>query len=83
MSDKDETQTPAEEAPQMTAAEAVKRVRRTVVEMVDGRVDGKPAKVPKPRQVPLSASEVLAVADHGTHVVVVTTDGQKFTDRSE
>ncbi|SDD56256.1 hypothetical protein SAMN05192589_107119 [Paracidovorax valerianellae] len=83
MSDKDETQTPADQASQMTAAEAVKRVRRTVVEMVDGRVEGKPAKVPKTRQVALSASEVLAVADHGTHVVVVTNDGQKFSDRDE
>lgn len=83
MSDKDETQTPADKAPPMTADEAVKRVRRTVVEMVDGRVDGKPAKVPKARKVALNASEVLAVADHGTHVVVVTTDGQKFSDRDE
>lgn len=83
MSDKDETQTPAAEAPQMTAAEAVKRVRRTVVEMVDGRVDGKTVKVPKAKQVALSAAEVLAVRDHGTHVVVVTRDGQKFSDRDE
>lgn len=56
----------------MTAAAAAKRVKRTVV-LEDG---GKRVE----KQVPLKAEEILAFKDYGTHVVVVTTDGQKFSD---
>lgn len=79
MSD-DKTKTPASEVKQMTAAEAAKRVKRTVTEMVDGE-DG--AKVPRPKKVAVGASEVLSFRDYGTHVVVVTKDGQKLTDADE
>lgn len=60
----------------MTAAEAAKRVKRPVVEkQKDGELVTK--------YVPVAASEVLAFKDYGTYVNVVTTDGQKFTDRAE
>jgi DNA-binding LytR/AlgR family response regulator len=69
---------------QLTAAEAAKRVKRTVTEMVEGKgADGKPTKKAVTKEVPVSTSEVLAFRDHGTHVVVVTKDGQKFTDADE
>ena len=64
----------------MTAAEAAKRVKRTVTELVEGK-DG--AKVPRAKKVAVEASEVLSFRDYGTHVVVVTTDGQKLTDADE
>ena len=67
---------PAAEAKQMTAAEAAKRVKRTVTELVDGK-DG--AKVPRTRKVSVEEDEVLSFHNHGTHVVVVTLDGQKFS----
>lgn len=66
---------------QLTAAEAAKRVKRTVIELVDGKdADGKAVKVPKPKDVAVSAAEVLSFRDYGDHVVVVTKDGQKLTD---
>ncbi|UCV00717.1 hypothetical protein [Acidovorax radicis] len=71
---------PAAEAKQMTAAEAAKRVKRTVVEYVDGK-DG--AKIHRPKKVAVEASEVLSFRDYGTYVVVVTKDGQKLTDAGE
>lgn len=65
---------------QLTAADAAKRVKRTVFELVDGKDDqGKAIKVPKPKEVAVAASEVLAFRDYGSHVVVVTRDGQKFS----
>ncbi|MFE8644132.1 hypothetical protein ACFX58_03495 [Sphingomonas sp. NCPPB 2930] len=66
----------AADVQQMTAAQAAKEVRRTVFETVDGK-DG--AKVLKARKVAVEAAEVLSFADLGTHVVVVTRDGQKFS----
>lgn len=78
MSD-DKSKTP--EGKQLTAAEAAKRVKRTVTEWVDGKdADGKAVKVPKPKEVPVAASEVLSFRDYGSHVVVVTKDGQKLSD---
>lgn len=75
---------PAAETKRMTAAEAAKRVKRTVIEMVDGKGDdGKPAKIPRPKKVAVDTSEVLSFRDYGTHVVVVTKDGQKLTDAGE
>lgn len=71
---------PAAETKKMTAAEAAKRVKRTVTELVEGK-DG--AKVPRAKKVAVEASEVLSFRDYGTHVVVVTTDGQKLTDADE
>ena len=67
---------------ELTAAEAAKRVKRTVVEYEDGKSqDGKPVKVAKAKQVAVSADEVLSSRDYGTHVVVVTKDGQKLTSK--
>jgi len=69
---------------QLTAAEAAKRVKRTVIELVDGKgEDGKPAKVARPKEVPVKTEEVLSFADYGTHVVVVTRDGQKLTSAAD
>ncbi len=63
---------PAAPAPTaMTAAAAAKLVKRTVTAVVDGEAIT--------TQVPVKAAEVLAFKDYGTHVVVVTTDGQKFS----
>lgn len=59
-------------AGKLTAAEAAKRVKRTVqVADEEGKLTTK--------EVAIKASEVLAFKDYGTHVVVVTTDGQKFS----
>lgn len=55
----------------MTAADAVQLVRRKVV-IEDG---GASQTITKP----IALSEVLTFKDHGTHVVVVTKDGQKFS----
>ena len=73
-------QDPTAETKQMTAAEAAKRVKRTIPELVDGK-DG--AKVPRAKKVAVEASEVLSFRDYGTHVVVVTKDGQKLTSTGE
>lgn len=56
----------------MTAAEAVKRVKRTVTYSDKGAT--------RTAEMPIREDEVLSVKDHGTHIVVVTTDGQKFTN---
>lgn len=64
----------------LTAAAAAKRVRRPVTEWVDGKDEqGQPAKVPRVKHVAVAADEVIAFKDYGTHVVVVTKDGQKFS----
>lgn len=71
-------------AKQLTAAEAAKRVKRTVTELVDGKdAEGKPARVARTKQVAVSADEVLTHRDYGTHVVVVTRDGQKLSSAAE
>ncbi len=43
--------------------------------------DGKPNG--KTEKVAISAEEVLDFKDHGTHVVVVTIDGHKFSSADE
>ena len=64
----------------MTAADAAKLVRRPVTEVVDAKgEDGQPTKATRTRLVAIKVDEVLAFADNGTHVVVVTRDGQKFS----
>lgn len=64
---------PADKAAKsLTAAAAAKLVRRPVTTKAkDGTVTNS--------FVPVKADEVLAFKDHGTHVVVVTVDGQKFS----
>ena len=66
---------------QLTAAEAAKRVKRNVTELVE--VDGGKSTKTRTKQVPVSAEEVLDFKDYGTHVVVVTRDGQKFTGQAK
>ncbi|MEN5179206.1 hypothetical protein ABE501_05415 [Comamonas testosteroni] len=76
----DKTTNTNKPARQLTAALVAKCVQRTLIEMVDGKgKDDKPAKVPRPKQVPVTEDEVLSFKDYGTHVVVVTRDGQKLT----
>ena len=81
------TQTPENDkgkSKELTFAEAAKLVQRKVVELVDGKgADNKPAKVPREKRVAVKAEEVLAFKDYGTHVVVVTKDGQKLTSTGE
>ncbi len=68
----------------MTAADAAKRVKRTVVKAVLDK-DGKPLKDadgnPKftTQKLSVAADEVLSFKDYGDYVVVVTIDGQKFS----
>lgn len=64
---------PKKDAVAMTAADAAKLVTREVQEI--GK-DGKPTGATK--RVPVKADEVLAFADKGDHVVVVTKDGRKL-----
>lgn len=72
-------------AKELTAAEAAKRVMRTVTERVKAGKDAQGADVFKDvaKKVPIAASEVFAFKDYGTHVVVVTRDGQKFSSKDE
>jgi DNA-binding LytR/AlgR family response regulator len=77
-----ENQTTAKE---LSKADAAKRVRRPVTRPVtdkEGNVkkDEQGNVVTKTEHVPVAADEVLSFKDHGTHVVVVTKDGQKFSD---
>lgn len=58
---------------ELTKADVAARVKRIVVEKDK---DGNAVR----KQVALKAAEVLAFRDYGSHVVVVTTDGQKLTD---
>ena len=51
---------------------------------MDGKGDdAKAAKVPREKRVAVKAEEILAFKDYGTHVVVVTKDGQKLTSSGE
>jgi len=75
MSDPTPNTPPAEKAkPAMTAAQAAKLVKRPTI--VPAK---KPGDEPKIELVPVSPAEVLSFKDYGTHVVVVTKDGQKFS----
>lgn len=67
MADPNPTNPPAAKAA-MTKAEAAKAVRRTVTDK-DGKVS----------KVAVKEAEVFDFRDFGTHVVVVTVDGQKFS----
>lgn len=68
MADDTKTTDKAPKAKELTAADAAKLVKRPVADK-----DG------KTKLVPVAADEVLSFKDYGTHVVVVTTDGQKFS----
>lgn len=76
----------------MTAADAAKLVKRIVPTREpklnrDGTpvtdADGKPTFKEYDKRVDIGASEVLSFKDYGTHVVVVTKDGQKFSSATE
>ena len=72
MSDtQDKTKAPAA-GKELTAAEAARRVKRVVA---TADKEGKATA----RDVAVKADEVLSFRDYGTHVVVVTIDGQKLT----
>ena len=63
-----------ETAPELTAADVAALVFRETQKLdASGNPTGKVDKKP------ISADEVLAWRDYGDHVVVVTTDGQKFS----
>ncbi len=62
-------------APAMTAAQAAKAVKRTVIHTAGDKT--------RTTRVPVAEDEVLAFVDYGTHVVVVTVDGQKFSSKAE
>lgn len=74
-------QTPSKKS-EMSAADAAKQVRRTVVEPVlddEGKPTGKTKIKTKIKTLSVKADEVLSFKDYGSHVVVVTTDGQKLS----
>ena len=76
----DQTKTPeadkaADKAKKLTAADAARLVKRPV--LVPG--DKEKGSEPSVKLVAVKADEVLSFKDYGTHVVVVTTDGQKFS----
>ena len=58
----------------LTKAEVAKLVKRTVLVPAE-KEDGKATE----KEVAIKESEVLDFKDYGDRVVVVTTDGQKFT----
>ena len=58
----------------LTAADAAKLVKRTVI--VPSKEEGKD---PTTKEVSVGTDEVLDFKDYGDYVVVVTKDGQKFT----
>lgn len=72
----------AETLKELTAADAAKRVKRPVTTReVVGKDDlGEQIVKTTTKNVTITAAEVLSFKDYGTHVVVVTTDGQKFSD---
>ena len=81
--------TPAAKA--MTAAEAARAVKRKIVErkpVIKGGSQvrdesGAPVFDEIEKEVPIAASEELAFKDYGTHVVVVTKDGKKFSSAAD
>jgi hypothetical protein len=84
MADANQTQ-PAAKA--MTAADAARLVKRKLVTRKPVTKDGEQVRDKDgtaqfeevTREVPIAVSEVLAFKDYGTHVVVVTKDGKKFS----
>ena len=71
------TETPKPKT-EMTATQAAKLVKRPVV--VPPKKEGGQ---PTVEMRPITAAEVLSFRDYGTHVVVVTKDGQKFSSADE
>jgi hypothetical protein len=69
---------PKSEPKTLTAADAAKLVKRPV--LVPAKAKGGE---PTVEMVSVKAGEVLAFKDYGSHVVVVTTDGQKFSSAAE
>jgi hypothetical protein len=69
----------------MTAADAAKQVKRPVTTREKAGTDGEGKAVYKDvtKHVAVAASEVLDFKDYGSHVVVVTKDGKKFSSAEE
>jgi hypothetical protein len=71
----------------MTVAEAARSVKRKIVERKPVIKGGEQARDKDgalvfeevTREVAIAANEVLSFKDYGTHVVVVTKDGKKFS----
>lgn len=61
---------------ELTKADAAKLVKRNVL-VPSEKEGGKPTE----KKVAIEESEVLAFKDYGDEVVVVTTDGKKFTGK--
>jgi hypothetical protein len=84
-----EAQTPAKK--EMTAAEAARLVKRKLPERKPVMKGGEQARdkdgalvfEETTRTVSIAASEVLSFKDYGSHVVVVTRDGKKFSSADE
>ena len=54
-----------------TAEDVARHVKRKVTELVNGKQ--------RTKEVAVHPSEILSFKDYGTHVVAVTTDGQKLS----
>ena len=75
----------------MTAADAAKLVKRKVIERKAVMRGGEQARDKDGalqfdetvREVSIAASEVLDFKDYGSHVVVVTKDGKKFSNKAD
>lgn len=68
----------------LSLAEVVKSVKRRVPDLDDGgkqKLDksGKP----KWAELTIKADDVLSFKDYGSHIVVVTSDGQKHTNNED
>ena len=75
---------PEADKPAMTVAQAAKQVRRPVTTVTESKAeDGTIVKKSTIKKVTVEANEVLDFKDFGTHVVVVTKDGQKFSSADE
>lgn len=75
----------------MTAADAARLVKRKIVErkpVMKGKeqerdADGALRFEETTREVALSPKDILSFKDYGSHVVVVTTDGKKFSNQAD
>ncbi len=70
--------------PELTAADVVKKVKRTVPKLDE---KGKPVigedKKPVFKEVSINPEDVLSFKDYGSHIVVVTIDGQKHSNKKD
>lgn len=67
---------------EMTAKQAAAKVYRMVPLIENKKQKLNKDGVPVFKKQAINESEVLSFKDYGTHVVVVTEDGQKFTNQA-